>query len=206
MDATKIQNLLMIAPPGSGKTRMINAIPHSIHVIDEEILRLTNLEKEFTLSLPRNSHQQEEIFRSILQCQTEIQILHDVKCYVKKNVFFLPITFNSETSFSALDTNPNWSVVRRMLFKYYAKDIGFAEFCILLMPVVGNISPIQAIEAVVYDQTKDGDDDPVKRKNNGCRILLSVDEMGCIVNNTFHDQVFDLLRNLFLCEYPLSLS
>jgi len=214
-DETKVQYLLMMASPGSGKTRMINAIPQSIHVIQEEIDRIVEKMQKIQLKLEKakakeTSERDEELISSISnkisETKVRIENLKQIKKYVETNVVFLPITFNSETAFSNSETDSDWVIASRMLFKYYGANMVFQEFCETIKHDLGQISPKQALEAIRYDQMFDGDDDKSKRKSDQCRVFLMVDEMGLIRNHDLQDKVFQNLRESFIGEITRSLS
>jgi len=132
--------------------------------------------------------------------------LKEVKTYVETNVVFLPITFNSETPFFNSETDSDWMIVSRMLFKYYGQGMRFRVFCETIQHQLGEISPKQALKVIRYDQMIDGDDDESKRKSDQCRVFLMVDEMGLIRKHDLQDEVFQNLRESFIGEIPRSLS
>lgn len=209
-DRSKVVYLLMMAAPGSGKTRMINAIPQSMHVIQEEIERILNetqnLQEELdeaNASPKRNLKSVGLISNKILSNKCRIDQLRDIKAYVETNVVFLPITFNSENPFRESETNSSWMIASRMLFKYYAINIGFAKFCKIIKESLGEIFPKQALEAIRHDQMFGGDDDESKRKSDQCRVFLMVDEMGLIHVPDLQDRVFQVLRGSFIGEITL---
>jgi len=207
-DVTKSKYLLMMAPPGSGKTRMINSISTSVSVLEDEIGRLSRIQNDLNTTLNNLKSKKKQDPKKIASTETSIHAstasiteLRDVQSFIRENVIFLPITFNGEMSLNKAQTRHfdyNWEVVSRLIFSYYALDLFFLDFQNLVREELHGITPMQIIEAIRYDKMNQ-DDDPGE-KSSSCRVFIMVDEIGLIDNEVSREAVFSLLKDSLMSK------
>lgn len=189
--------MIMLAGSGCGKTHMIDTIPRSLSIVDEDIQRLQDI-----LAALNSSDESTETIQYI---RAKIRELEEIKTFVQKKVIFLPITFNNRTEYEPdleASYSPEVLLISRVLFTYFSTlPTTFTVFCQTFHSLIKSITLREAVECIRFDQMNGGDTDLERdnRKTEDSRVLLMVDEIAKVGDINKQKGLYSAIKQNFLC-------
>ncbi len=193
----RVDLAVMFSPPGSGKTKMLFALPRQTNAIRK---KRDDFIQDINLLLKSDPNSEKIQSTAIM-----INKMPSIKEYVDSNVVFLPITFNGGSEWSDLDENLSMikailSVVARMIFSHFTFGVPFNQFFLFFLDVFRSMSLLDAVQVIRHDCILEGGEEEEKtfRKPQDCRLLLSVDELVKVQPSSRRDHIFSSIKNELL--------